>query len=217
MSIGKRIKELRSTARMTQVQLAKRSGVSLPAICQIERDAVKPRAESLQKLARALQASVDFILSGEPGSAPPEEVGETLSRLEQMLERLRRQTARVPFVGTLPHVLLPWTPQSVSDWKELPIGWLNDPSGYLLRVEKQDEILEAGILSGDLIGVVKDRAPEDNDVVVVRNGEGEFTITTVQFAPGAVFLKHLKRKCAPGAFQYEGVVALTIRHLPPRP
>lgn len=65
-SVGQRLRRLRNAALMTQVDLARRSGVPLPTIKDIERGATtRPRNATLRALARALDVEPALLLFGE--------------------------------------------------------------------------------------------------------------------------------------------------------
>ena len=52
--IGKRLRDLRKRALMSQRELAKRSGVGVTTIVRIERNQVEPHGSTIRKLAEAL-------------------------------------------------------------------------------------------------------------------------------------------------------------------
>lgn len=64
-SIGDRIREIREAQKLTQYQLASRSGVSKGFLSDIENNKRNPSSEYVLKLANALGASIDFLLRGE--------------------------------------------------------------------------------------------------------------------------------------------------------
>ena len=65
MSIGKRIVELRKRMGLTQVQLAKKAGVSQPTVSSYESDpGAGYRAEILFKIAAALETTPEYLMRG---------------------------------------------------------------------------------------------------------------------------------------------------------
>lgn len=86
MTTGQRIKAARLNAGMTQAELAKRLGVSYQNIGQFERDLRKPKFETLQRIATALNVEIqalderffnriyveDFLFDGPPPSHMPD-------------------------------------------------------------------------------------------------------------------------------------------------
>ena len=64
-TLGKRIAEARSREGFTQKELAKRAGLSIPFISEVENNKRKPGANSLLCLSDALGVSMDFLMRGE--------------------------------------------------------------------------------------------------------------------------------------------------------
>lgn len=62
MTIGEKIKELRKDRKMTQQELAKKSGITCASIINIERGYNKPSAGSLYKISEALNYSFDALM-----------------------------------------------------------------------------------------------------------------------------------------------------------
>lgn len=64
LSIGERIKAARKSASLSQVDLAKKVGVTQPAVANWESGVHDPRRLMLAKIAAALQVSPDWLASG---------------------------------------------------------------------------------------------------------------------------------------------------------
>lgn len=60
--LGQRLRNIRKTAGITQVQLAARINATHSSICQYERGIVAPTLPRLQKIANALGTSTDELL-----------------------------------------------------------------------------------------------------------------------------------------------------------
>ena len=69
-SIGKKIRDARKNAGMTQVELAKATNLSRSYIGDIEKDRYNPSVSTLQAIAKATNVPVETILGG-ASSAPP--------------------------------------------------------------------------------------------------------------------------------------------------
>jgi transcriptional regulator with XRE-family HTH domain len=65
-TIGQRIREIRKTRNLTQRELADRVGINFTYLSRVENDRLDdeqtPREETLQKIARALDADPDELL-----------------------------------------------------------------------------------------------------------------------------------------------------------
>lgn len=64
LTIGQRIRALRRSKKLTQVQLAKIAGVSSPAVTEWEKDSYHPKAASLEAMANEFGVTVEYILTG---------------------------------------------------------------------------------------------------------------------------------------------------------
>ena len=62
MNISEKIKKCRNRLNLSQIELAKLSGVTSPAISQFESGIRKPSFESLPKLADALGVTTDYLV-----------------------------------------------------------------------------------------------------------------------------------------------------------
>ena len=62
MTTGQRIKAARKNAKMTQKELGQKLGISSQSIAQWENDLRNPKIETLQRIADALDVSVDYLL-----------------------------------------------------------------------------------------------------------------------------------------------------------
>jgi transcriptional regulator with XRE-family HTH domain len=60
--IGKNLKQLRKEMKLTQVQLAKKAGISSNYYARIERDEENPSLEVLKELSKALKVKSSEIL-----------------------------------------------------------------------------------------------------------------------------------------------------------
>lgn len=60
--LNQRIRETRQARGMTQVQLAKKLGVTKQSLSNWENDNIQPSIDTLEKLAHHLDVSTDFLL-----------------------------------------------------------------------------------------------------------------------------------------------------------
>lgn len=65
MTIGERIKDYRTSAGLTQAQLAQKSGLAVGTIHQYENNKRQPRVEQLKKIANALNVPVDVFVDND--------------------------------------------------------------------------------------------------------------------------------------------------------
>lgn len=61
MNISESLKKIRKLKGLTQVDLAKKAGITQTSYSQIENGLNKPRKETLERIARALDIPIDVI------------------------------------------------------------------------------------------------------------------------------------------------------------
>ena len=64
-TIGERLRQVRRTYKVTQVELAQRVGVAHSTIVRIERGQAKPTIETVEKLATALGVEATWLAFGD--------------------------------------------------------------------------------------------------------------------------------------------------------
>ena len=62
MTYGERLKELRTSKGVSQIEIAQAIGVDVSSISYWERDIYEPKANYVAKLARYFAVSADFLL-----------------------------------------------------------------------------------------------------------------------------------------------------------
>lgn len=65
LTTGDRIREIRERKKLTQDQLASKANISKGFLSDVENNNKNPSSQLLLKIANALGASVDYLLSGE--------------------------------------------------------------------------------------------------------------------------------------------------------
>jgi transcriptional regulator with XRE-family HTH domain len=73
-TIGQRIRELRIERKLTQDQFATKLGVSRSAIAQWETDRAGQIRENLKRIAKALDTTLTYLISGDTGSVHGDEL-----------------------------------------------------------------------------------------------------------------------------------------------
>lgn len=86
--IGKRIRELRKAAKLTQKDLSDHLGVSASAVGMYEQERRTPDLETLATLCGLFKVTADYLLFGK-GTASPEPMTaeKFLSEIKKMVER----------------------------------------------------------------------------------------------------------------------------------
>ncbi|MEW6016137.1 MAG: helix-turn-helix transcriptional regulator [Candidatus Zixiibacteriota bacterium] len=83
--LSENLKRLMNLRGVNQVELAKRAGMSQPAISMILAGKRQPLATQIEKLATALHVTTDELLKGEP-PAIPKKVDQLPSDLKELLD-----------------------------------------------------------------------------------------------------------------------------------
>ena len=78
MRIGENIRRLRKSLGLTQVQLAKRSGLSQSGISDIEKSVNNPSTETIRLIASALGVSVSDLIDTNENKETAPETGDSL-------------------------------------------------------------------------------------------------------------------------------------------
>lgn len=181
MDIGKRIREKRKAAGLTQTQVAEYFGIRAPSVSEWENKG-SPSKDKLVPLARLLKTSVSYLLTGKeiPAANTPEldalrESGQLIPFDQNVLPSMIG-TRAVPIIsavqaGQLKDMEVPYSPgdgfavefttQRLSRW------------AFGLEVEG-DSMLPV-FQPGDRIIVDPEISPNPGDYVVARNGSNQAT------------------------------------------
>jgi len=81
--LGPRLRAIRKLRKLSQTDLAQRSGLTPAAVSQLESGERSPAFKTLSKLAEALETSVGYLL-GEQGAELPPEFRAFFADLEQL-------------------------------------------------------------------------------------------------------------------------------------
>lgn len=95
--LGERVKQIRLDRRMTQEEVAERSGLSYKFIGEVERGSANPSVNTLEKLATGLGVELGHLFTPQlvytPQRIETPLVREVAASLEEILARLKRETA----------------------------------------------------------------------------------------------------------------------------
>jgi transcriptional regulator with XRE-family HTH domain len=116
MTANERIKQIRLYRRLTSAELAAKAGVSPAEISLIERQMRRPKTDTLQKIAAALEVSTSYLLSELNADLPLEE-----ALAKEALQIFLRDARLVPEERILLGEISgkPSAPQDVKGWHHL--------------------------------------------------------------------------------------------------
>ncbi|MEW6489163.1 MAG: helix-turn-helix transcriptional regulator [Thermodesulfobacteriota bacterium] len=130
-TLGRRIATLRDRRGWTQKQLAERASVSVPFLSEIENDKRKAGADVILRIAKALRASLNYLMKGEqqetegvrqPLLIPPElaetaeEEGWSYAITAENVETVNAVIARRGGTSSRPHAAKSWTKEEWIDF-----------------------------------------------------------------------------------------------------
>lgn len=184
---------LREAAGLSQLDLARLSGIDQSTISNIENGVVRdPRISTVQRLAQALGASIDELLSprAKPGASSvriEREIREARHTIERMAEALQALGSGQPSAWALALTIVPLegsvsepTPGTFREddryflcliMPEPDRDWLRRNVVRPRAVVVSDESLEPRLSPGDRVIFEEDASPRAGDVIVARVGE----------------------------------------------
>ena len=128
MTEGERIKQIRKNAKMTQVEFAKRIGVTQPAITKIENNGVNNITEAMRKsICREFRVDPIWLSTGEGNMFIDQSV-----ELIEMLDNLLHNESQL--ANTLFRMFAQYT---IEDWKDLE-RIVNKSAEYIKQLEAKD-------------------------------------------------------------------------------
>lgn len=190
-TIGQRIRALRRSKKLTQVQLAKIAGVSSPAVTEWEKDSYLPKAASIDAMAKGLGVSPEFILTGKNTKGFDNNVVPVSAKLIPVLSWV--QAGRMTTVESIDHSEInEWLPPlSIDDPDECfylrVVGISNSPTyleGDYILVDPT--ICITKLISGDLIVVRHDSDATFKKLVIESDNRKYLQAMNPNFQPNII-------------------------------
>lgn len=212
-TVGQRIRALRRSKKMTQVQLAKVAGVSSPAVTEWEKDSYLPKAASLEAIATKFGVTTDYILTGK---GDPEAMQKENSNVIPVKARMAPVLSWVQ-AGN-------WTNIEAVDLSEinefLPLPEDECTNCFFLKVQGLSNYPD--FLENDYILVNPDVCYSDmqsGDMIVVRRGDDATFKKLVIETDGSKYLQALNPEFKPNVIaidescQFVGQVVDCVRYV----
>lgn len=160
--LPERLKELRTNAKMSQKELAKKLFMSQQAIAKWETGTATPNPETLVKISAIFDVTVDQLLGSQ--SVLQHDSMETDNNFIPY-----RPTGTVPVLGRIAAGVPISAIEEVEGYEPVTVS---DPENcYYLRVEG-DSMTGAGIQSGDLV-LIRQQPTADNGQIVACKVNGD--------------------------------------------
>jgi transcriptional regulator with XRE-family HTH domain len=172
VALGRRIRQARAAAGMTQEGLALALGVTRGNIAQYENGLRQPDIAKLRAIARALGVTQAELLGDVPLRPTPLEQAAALA--ERILGAQRG--VPIPHLGRVPAAAAGWVRREGAEVTvEIPRLWAEASRRALLAVEVGDDSLRAaGILPGDIVVLARldpGERPRPGSLVLARAGD----------------------------------------------
>lgn len=201
MSIGKRIRELRTEKGLSQIELGKIAGVTDKAVSTWEQDIKIPRMGAIEKIAAYFGVTKSYIIDG---VLPEIELG-----IPPGFEPIPKMQ-KVPLVG---HIACG---QPITAEENLE-GYVDAPA------EKQidfaltchgDSMIDAGIHDGDTVYIRKQEEVENGQIAAIRIDD-EATLKRVYYYPEEekIILQAANAAYPPLSFSKEELEDISIEGL----
>lgn len=164
-SIGERIKAARKALGLSQTDIARRVGVSQPAIANWESGVHDPRRLMLARLADALETPLDWLAAGDRSAVESDK--------HAAAAYIRRPVQHVPVISFRAAALLAQDPSAdphamAEDYIPVTMGTLR-----LFAVFVNDEAMNLAFPPDTLVVIdYGDRRPEDGDYCLIRSVDG---------------------------------------------
>lgn len=212
-TIGQRIRALRRSKKLTQVQLAKIAGVSSPAVTEWEKDSYLPKAASLEAIASKFGVTTEYILTGK---GDPDAMQKEKSNVIPVKARMAPVLSWVQ-AGN-------WTNIAAVDLSEieefLPLPEDECTNCFFLKVQGLSNYPD--FWEGDYILVNPDVCYSDmqsGDMIVVRRGDDATFKKLVIETDGSKYLQALNPEFKPNVIaidetcQFVGQVVDCVRYV----
>ena len=187
-----RIKSLRLSAGMKQIDLAHRLQVGQNTISNWENGKTYPDQESLKKLAALFDVTADYILGFASGISKGENTG-----------------VKIPVLGSVPAGIPIEAVQDILDYEEISPELAATGEYFALQIK--GDSMSPDIKSGDIAIVRAQEKAENGQVVVVMVNGDEATVKRIKFLSEGLMLVPNNPTYEPVVFTVEDIVNKPVR------
>lgn len=161
-----RIRSLRRARGISQKVIADYLGCSTVVYSRYETGARAPSIDTLQRLAKYYDVSIDYLVGNSPAPTADGAV-------------------RVPVLTAL-RADIPAAAEDAEDWEEIDAALAKTGEFVALRV--RDNAMEPYILEGDIAIIRRQDTVESGQLAAVLVGDGDATIKKVRLMPDGLML-----------------------------
>jgi len=183
--VGKRIKEARKKASVTQAWLASEVGVTQRAIQKYESGETTPSSEKIDIIAGKLNVSLDYIYGKE--------------QISGLL---------IPVYGEISAGIPMEAIENIVDYEEIPNQWAKNYVYFALKVK--GDSMQPRMYEGDIVIVKKQEDIESGDIgIVIVNGESA-TIKKILKSNDGITLQPLNYNFTPKFYSNSDIESIPI-------
>ena len=162
-----KIKEARKASKLTQRQVSEALNVTAATYSRYENNLIQPDPQTLLKISKILNVSVDYLLGAEP-------------------QQPSSQGVKIPVLGRVVAGIPIEAVTDILDYEEIPAAMAASGEYFALRV--QGDSMAPRIKEGDVVIVRKQQEVENGEVAIVLVNGNEATIKEVQFSQFGITL-----------------------------
>ena len=188
---SKQLRKLRQSHKLTQIELAKRLGLSYSAISMYERGERQPNFETLEAIADFFNVPMSTLIEK---STPP------YNNIIPMPEM-----TTIPLLGSIACGEPITAVENIEDYVAMPESVNAD---FALRC-KGDSMIDARILDGDIVYIHQQAKVENGEIAAVLIGD-EATLKRVYISADTVTLMPANQKYSPLIYSGEEINEIRI-------
>ena len=162
-----KIKEARKASKLTQRQVSEALNVTAATYSRYENNLIQPDPQTLLKISKILNVSVDYLLGVET-------------------QQPSSQGVKIPVLGRVVAGIPIEAVTDILDYEEIPAAMAASGEYFALRV--QGDSMAPRIKEGDVVIVRRQQEVENGEVAIVLVNGNEATIKEVQFSQFGITL-----------------------------
>lgn len=162
-----KIKEARKASKLTQRQVSEALNVTAATYSRYENNLIQPDPQTLLKISKILNVSVDYLLGVET-------------------QQPSSQGVKIPVLGRVVAGIPIEAVTDILDYEEIPAAMAASGEYFALRV--QGDSMAPRIKEGDVVIVRRQEEVENGEVAIVLVNGNEATIKEVQFGQFGITL-----------------------------
>lgn len=167
MNFSSRLKDLRLSKGLTQMELAEKINLSKANVSKYESGVIEPNLETLNLIAELFDVSLDYLFGNT--SASNSSGGIKIPVLGEV-------RAGIPLEAT----------QDILDWEEIPEDMARQGDYFALKVK--GDSMEPKISEGDVVIVKKQNTADTGDIVIALVNGDEATIKKLRMLDNGLML-----------------------------